>query len=109
MIHPYFGDYEELEPEEEEGEKEENKDTVTLPMGDSPLLTTSNEARKQEKNLKRDSCLSFKMAKDNVFTGKTETVGSLGSNKIFLYQDPIRTIHFFVELLVVFILIKLLS
>jgi len=82
MIHPYFGDYEELEPEEEEGEKEENKDTVTLPMGDSPLLTTSNEARKQEKNLKRDSCLSFKMAKDNVFTGKTETVGSLGSNKL---------------------------
>jgi hypothetical protein len=64
----------------EEEEKEESKDTVAV--GDSPLLTTSNEARKKEKNLKRDSCLSFKMAKDNVFTGKTETVGSLGSNKI---------------------------
>ena len=51
-------------------------------MGDSPLLTTSNDARKKEKKLQRDSCLSFKMAKDSVFTGKTETVSSIGSNKI---------------------------
>ena len=51
-------------------------------IGQSPLLTSKNEDRKKEKNIQRDSCLSFKMAKDNVMTGKTETVGSIGSNKV---------------------------
>jgi hypothetical protein len=45
-------------------------------------LTTGNEKRKQEKDLKRDSCVSFKMGKDNVITGKVETVGSVGSGKL---------------------------
>jgi len=81
LSHPYFGEYEEEEPERERKEvEEEDKDTVDV--GESPLLTTRNEERKKSKVLQRDSCLSFKMAKDNVMTGKTETVGSIGSNKV---------------------------
>ena len=34
------------------------------------------------KDIKRDSCLQFKMGKDNVITGKIETVGSVASGKI---------------------------
>ena len=78
LSHPYFGDYEVEQPEKEE--EEESQDVVDI--GESPLLTTKNDERKKEKNIQRDSCLSFKMAKDNVMTGKTETVGSIGSNKV---------------------------
>lgn len=39
-------------------------------LGQSPILTTANEERKKEKSLHRDSCLNFKMGKDNVITGK---------------------------------------
>lgn len=51
-------------------------------VGESPILTTGNELRRQVKNLKRDSCIDFKMSKDPLITGKTETVGTLGSGKI---------------------------
>ena len=78
LSHPFFGDYEAEEKEAEE--IEESMDRVEI--GESPLMTTSNEARKKDKGLQRDSCLSFKMAKDNVITGKTDTVGSIGSNKV---------------------------
>ena len=44
---------------------------------DSPLLTSANQKRKQDKNLKKDSCLEFKMGKENVMTGKTDTVGEV--------------------------------
>jgi hypothetical protein len=29
--------------------------------------------------IKKDSCVAFKMGKENVMTGKTETVGDTGS------------------------------
>lgn len=51
-------------------------------IGESPLLTTANEKRKQAKDLAKDSCLDFKMGKDNIITGKTETVETVGSVKI---------------------------
>lgn len=37
---------------------------------ESPLLTSANPARKQEKLTKKDSCVELKMGKENVFTGK---------------------------------------
>lgn len=46
----------------------------------SPLLTSANAARKQDKMIKKDSCLEFKMGKENVFTGKVETVAETGSS-----------------------------
>jgi hypothetical protein len=46
---------------------------------DSPLLTSANAKRKQDKNIKKDSCVEFKMGKENVMTGKTETVGTMDS------------------------------
>lgn len=49
----------------------------------SPLAKSPVFIEKQKKEqLKRDSCLEFVMAKDNILTGKTETVGALGSSKI---------------------------
>jgi len=37
---------------------------------DSPLLTTVNQARKNDKMIKKDSCINFVMGKDSLFTGK---------------------------------------
>ena len=41
------------------------------PTLDSPLMTTANQKRKMDKNLKKDSCVAFHMGKENVLTGKT--------------------------------------
>lgn len=49
------------------------------PNCDSPLLTSSNPARKNEKLTKKDSCVDFKMGKENVFTGKVDTIADTGS------------------------------
>ena len=46
----------------------------SYPTCDSPLLTSANPARKQDKMLKKDSCVDFKMGKENVFTGKVDTI-----------------------------------
>jgi hypothetical protein len=46
---------------------------------DSPLLTSANPKRKQDKNIKKDSCVEFKMGKENAITGKTDTVGTMDS------------------------------
>jgi serine/threonine protein kinase len=39
---------------------------------DSPLLTSANPKRRLDKTLKKDSCVDFKMGRDNVVTGRTE-------------------------------------
>lgn len=52
---------------------------LSLSPCESPLVTTANPARKEDKLIKKDSCLEFKMGKENVFTGKVETVGDTGS------------------------------
>lgn len=49
------------------------------PSCESPLLTSANPARKLDKTLKKDSCIEFKMAKENVFTGKMDTINDTGS------------------------------
>jgi hypothetical protein len=49
------------------------------PSCESPLLTTANQARKQDKLIKKDSCVDFKMGKENVFTGKVDTIAETGS------------------------------
>lgn len=38
---------------------------------DSPLLTSANPKRRLDKTLKKDSCVDFHMAKENIVTGKT--------------------------------------
>lgn len=58
------------------------KNTKELPGEcESPLLTSANPKRKLEKNLKKDSCLDFKMGKENAITGKTETVQVMDSKQ----------------------------
>lgn len=47
------------------------------PSIDSPLLTTANPKRLVGKNFKKDSCIELKVGRDNLMTGKTETVGGL--------------------------------
>jgi hypothetical protein len=46
--------------------------------GESPLIGTSIK-RNIDKLIKKDSCLEFKMGKENVFTGKVDTVTETGS------------------------------
>ncbi len=59
---------------------EEKADKVDINTGiDSPLLTTSNTKRKADKSVKKDSCIDFKMGKQNIMNGKTDTVGTVGS------------------------------
>lgn len=41
------------------------------PNCDSPLLTSANPKRKLDKSMKKDSCVDFHMAKENIVTGKT--------------------------------------
>ena len=86
LNHPYFANIEEEEDEEEKDKvislpkspaSTSTKDSY--PSCESPLLTTSNPARKQDKMLKKDSCVEFKMGKENVFTGKVDTVNDTGS------------------------------
>ena len=74
MKHPYFTISSDIE-EDQGCEKE-----VDFSAGiDSPLLTTANNKRKMDKNMKKDSCIDFKMGKENMMTGKTDTVGTVGS------------------------------
>lgn len=40
---------------------------------------SSNPARKLQDKIKKDSCVDFKMGKENVFTGKVNTVNDTGS------------------------------
>ena len=74
--HPYFT----IEGSmlDESGELEE-RDSVNMNGIDSPLLTTANNKRKLDKSVKKDSCIDFKMGKENMMTGKTDTVGTMGS------------------------------
>ena len=57
---------------------------------DSPLLTSANQKRKLDKSLKKDSCLDFKMGKENVMTGKTETVGNV-ETKVSVMKNVSQT------------------
>lgn len=49
---------------------------------ESPILTTANQKRKEHKDIKKDSCIGLKIGKESVFTGKTDTVGTLSSGKV---------------------------
>lgn len=49
---------------------------------ESPLVTSGSPLRRMDKTVKKDSCLELKMGKENVFTGKVETVTETGSTAI---------------------------
>ena len=79
LKHSYFS---------ESMEEEEDLDTVpalyqnsnkNYPNCESPLLMSANPARRNDKNIKKDSCVDFKMGKENVFTGKVDTITETGS------------------------------
>lgn len=46
---------------------------------DSPLMTSGNQSRLMNKTIKKDSCVDFKMGRENVFTGKVDTLQETGS------------------------------
>lgn len=78
LNHPYFNNHTQ-DHCDEEGDTVAELHQGGYPSCDSPLLTSSNSSRKQDKMIKKDSCVDFKMGKENVFTGKVETVGEMGS------------------------------
>ena len=83
LNHPYFANI--FDEDEEEGDKvlelakSPEAPYKSYPSCESPLLTSANPARKQDKMLKKDSCVDFKMGKENVFTGKVDTLTETGS------------------------------
>ena len=46
---------------------------------ESPLLTSANQDRLMKKTIKKDSCVDFKMGRENGFTGKVDTLVETGS------------------------------
>lgn len=54
--------------------KEKEADYVENSLINSPLCGGSNS-----KPVKKDSCVEFKMGKENVFTGKVDTIAETGS------------------------------
>lgn len=83
-----------IEEPTEEGVSDKYESTAhsEYPNCDSPLLTSANPKRRLDKTLKKDSCVDFHMAKENIVTGKTEEVDSMKSNKISIANaaSPIR-------------------
>jgi serine/threonine protein kinase len=74
LSHPYFTGMS-MDIECPESPKMKNSFTATtslMPGCDSPLLTSANPKRRLDKTLKKDSCVDFKMGRDNVVTGKTD-------------------------------------
>lgn len=49
------------------------------PNCESPLLTSANQERLKQKTIKKDSCVDFKLGRENVFTGKVDTVSEVAS------------------------------
>lgn len=79
IAHSYFS--ETMEEEEEidivpELIKPKSKENQSC---ESPLLTSSNQERLLKKTIKKDSCVDFKMGRDNGFTGKVDTLVETGS------------------------------
>ncbi len=58
---------------------------------ESPIVASDNPMKRMDKTVKKDSCLEFKMGKENVFTGKVETVAETGStgNSIGKRFEPV--------------------
>lgn len=64
--------------------EEEDVDVVPelikpYPSCESPLLMTGNQDRLKLKAIKKDSCVDFKLGRENVFTGKVDTVSEVAS------------------------------
>jgi hypothetical protein len=67
--------------------EEEDVDVVPelmkpYPNCDSPLLTSANQDRLKQKTIKKDSCVDFKLGRENVFTGKVDTVSEVASTHV---------------------------
>lgn len=54
--------------------KEKEVEHIEYPLIDSPFCRGTNT-----KPVKKDSCVEFKMGKENVFTGKVDTIAETGS------------------------------
>ena len=81
LSHPYFTAMD----EEEQGDMvaELRSPEVACrqsPSCESPLLTSANPLRRLDKNIKKDSCVDFKMGKENVLTGKVDTIAETASS-----------------------------
>ena len=73
LAHPYF---------DEITEKEESYNAAgnDYPELNSPLFATKNQERKQLN--KKDSCVDFKLGKENLLNGKTEPVSGSAHTKL---------------------------
>ena len=90
LNHPYF---QETQQEEEEYDSVAELNKQSYPSCQSPLLLSSNPDRKMGKLTKKDSCVEFRMGKENVFTGKVDTIAETGStnNSVGRKFEPLMT------------------
>jgi serine/threonine protein kinase len=81
LEHPYFSAMEE-EESDMVGEliRSPELSCKLSPTCESPLLTSGNPQRRMDKSIKKDSCVDFKMGKENVFTGKVDTIAETASS-----------------------------
>jgi serine/threonine protein kinase len=81
LDHPYFSAIEE-EESDMVGElvRSHELSCKQSPTCESPLLISSSPGRRMDKSIKKDSCVDFKMGKENVFTGKVDTIAETASS-----------------------------
>lgn len=73
-----------------ERENEVENASNDYPELNSPLFTSNNQQRKQLN--KKDSCIDFKIAKENIMTGKTDPVsGSVHSKVSGMNFDAVKS------------------
>ena len=77
LEHPYFKlDFTKLESEDEK----EAPDQVSMDMA-TTVTPPMGQVMKQFR-VKKDSCIEFKLGKENIMAGKTESVEHVGSTKV---------------------------
>lgn len=82
LEHPYFKlDFTKSESEDEE----EAADQVSMDMA-TAVTPPMGQVMKQFR-VKKDSCIEFKLGKENIMTGKTESVEHVGSTKVSVGKE----------------------
>jgi serine/threonine protein kinase len=82
LEHPYFKlDFTKPESEDEE----EAADQVSMDMA-TAITPPMGQVMKQFR-VKKDSCIEFKLGKENIMIGKTESVENVGSTKVSVGKE----------------------
>lgn len=83
--HPYFKlNFNQSDSEDDE----ETVDKVDIEM--ASIVTPPMGLMVKNLRVKKDSCIDFKLGKENILTGKTESVENVASTKVSVGKDMIK-------------------